>query len=840
MLLGGESGGGREIGRDEILNRPFTDFVRDRIDGVELTEEALDPVWAELRRMVSRELRRRGLWLVSPILLGAQATVWVESGRPLIRGVPRRGADALDELVTELWAATLEELAEYLARRVLRGAKIEPLFVTMIRQKITERQQKLDPLGWHFFRNFRSAIRELVESGELNVIAGDETITNDTVLAFGEHQAKDIPADDPRLAEIARSWSDELLALWATGRGEETREMVALLVEKVRGLGDEGFPGFSFKGLLDALKSELREGLAAVFAGRDPRIDPADDDSPIASGGMQPRVEPEVEVRLIARARLDELSDCVEGRLRRLAGQQRTRDQLRRLWRFHTAHARGEADPEEARHARPEAIDAILSEELPGFRGLGRILDLGHERVAQLSARLKDEVARCRELLAGAAKGMESKPAGSGSEASMDETHNLRSELRQRTAAAFASAGQASTMSRKGVEIGELVSFAEGLDEGIEWLVLPADGGHWLLVAADAVPWLGSRDFEIEGPSGPLVLRFGQTVEIATEALAQVEMVAEPIAVETLEAVAAFRRRLDAEDFLDSVDDVSRETDFDPDYLDRCQEIETLARALVERLGQAEVQPALAPAPEPEMGEGEQAGAEGARRLGPRSRDRGPRGTLRGMAPWLAAAALLAFTLTAVWLVRSLETNRHLDRRIAEIEAEREAERERMAEQQRQLEEDVDRLRSEVERLEEDADPVLRERLAAKEAELAKLESRHATEIAALEAPGLVPKLFAPYSIQRGSDAKELVVDENDRWVVLEFADAREDDTLEILTEDGREVWSDRLEGLRDHEAAYRVPSQMLPPGKKYIVRLLRGEEVLSDFELWIVRPETR
>ena len=154
---------------DDLLSAHVRALVAPRPPG-EVRAAALAATAASeaIAEMLTRELRRRGLWGSPPAWLGVVAGRWDEPG-------------ALDDLRMDAWLECVVELRHTLAGYL----QVHPSITPVIRRKIgffvTRRQKQHDPVGYAVFKNLEGAILDEVEEGGL-ALAGGERVRNDSVL----------------------------------------------------------------------------------------------------------------------------------------------------------------------------------------------------------------------------------------------------------------------------------------------------------------------------------------------------------------------------------------------------------------------------------------------------------------------------------------------------------------------------------------------------------------------------------------------------------------------------------------------------------------------------------
>lgn len=356
----------------------FTRFLRNLEPGQPLDQESreFDEAWAALRRLLVSELKRRSLWTLSPACLGIYGCAsWADP-------------EAVEELVADCFVFTFAERLRSLKAQLRSKADIEGLVLRNVRNFLHEAQRRHDPVGFRVFTVLRSAVRNALASGTLQVIAGSPGVQRETVLAF--HPA--VPsAEAARLEELrphVLAWNDDLLPDLITARGWDVRQVTARVERHLRHLEAAGIRAFRFHDLVDALRQDARARWRAVWVhspeGIPPRLEEEDGLTAVAR-----LVEPHA--AWDERESVQKLLVCLEHSVERVPEPPaRSRDYLRRLLAFLKSHATDAPDEGGAR-----------GEELPSHRQLATLLDIPRERLPGLFRTLLDLAETCRRKLSG-------------------------------------------------------------------------------------------------------------------------------------------------------------------------------------------------------------------------------------------------------------------------------------------------------------------------------------------------------------------------------------------------------------------------------------------------------
>ncbi|MCP4661650.1 MAG: hypothetical protein GY856_40125 [bacterium] len=781
------------------MKQSFSDFVRSLDPTGEPTPAAFDELWTKLRGVLRRELRRRGLWERSPSHLGVTGCpTWTMPETSGVRGAPAHTRDALDELTVDCYVEVFVRRLDSLRRYLRDDSGIEGVVVHGIRQFLHDLQQHYDPLGFRLFQRLRAALLRAVEARRLYVLEGGTKIHNQTVFGFRPEAEAALARDEP-LAQEVRRWNDELLLDWVTARGEAVESLVGRLETCVLGLAEAGIEVFGLKALIDAVKRDVRTRIAALWAGRDPSQAMAPEEAPGEVDWEDP-LEQTVE-----RDRIRELSECVESGLPRLKVQGRTREQLRKLWRFLEAFALTAADPESARGSDEALAAALERDTLPSNRELSRLLGIRHDRFPALFARLKGEVERCVHMIREAPKtaSLGGSVRSCGAEPRLDKNRDLRHELRRLTAEAYRREVE-TPPAANGPKAGDLYSLAASPEPGVEWLVLEVEPGtdRYLVVAVDTVSWIGTSDVAVtdEATVGPLSMRCGHGIRLDPEVLRSGRS-SGAVGEFDLARARTRRRQLLAGEVPSTT--AEREVDADPDYRDWCRTLESARQAVCKALGGrlAEI-PESAPVAVHE-----------------RERKKG-----RPVGRLLAMAASIVVVLFGGFMAGRLVEQGRPDPRVAELE-----------EANRRIEGDRDALaqRIETERVEFEDERQLDQ--SRHQEEMAAIEQRFKDELAQVDRPEVgVPWLLIASGSTRG-DSEELVVPSGTRSVVLS-TNAERGDRIELRVRGGKAIWSTTVETDLDDEFVVRLPATLMPPGE-YEVLVWRKGKRISYYPFRVERP---
>lgn len=353
----------------------FTRFLRNLEPGQPLDRDdrAFEEVWTALRRLLVSELKRRSLWSLPPAFLGIYGCAsWDDP-------------EAIEELVAECFVFTFAERFRTLKAQLRSKADIDGLVLRNVRNFLQETQRQHDPVGFRVFTVLRSAVRNLLAAGELQVIAGSLSVQRDTVLAFRTASSEEAARlDDLRPHVLA--WNDDLLPGLITARGWDVRQVTARLERHLRRLETVGVRAFRFHDLVDALRQDARARWRAVWVCSPDGIPPQPEEED-GLAAVTRLVEPPS--AWDERESVHELLACLERSVERVPEPPaRTRDYLRRLLAFLKSHA-------------TDSPDETRGEELPSHRQLATLLDIPRDRMPGLFRTLLDLAQACRRRLSG-------------------------------------------------------------------------------------------------------------------------------------------------------------------------------------------------------------------------------------------------------------------------------------------------------------------------------------------------------------------------------------------------------------------------------------------------------
>ena len=347
----------------------YTAYVRSLDKGKDsLTMETYNEVCQVLAKDLANEIGRRGLLDASPTYFGVVSNKW--------------GKDELDELAQEAYDAIFISRLRGLRNQAKTKDNVRGLVIRNIKNFLTERQMKADPIGYRVFDRLRRAVMLAIERGELRCANqgtdGTPRLSNDSILAFGE--ATEPLASAELLGEHAVRWNNELFPKWIVALGKTVPLVADRLAELIVTLEDADVQSFSFGDLVDAVKKDVRwRHDREVFPNPDEYGFEGDDAKVMRVPIVDPRRTPG-DGDFIA------LVDCVRHTIDGLDDKPRTKRELFTLFTLMRDHSEGD---EEKRLSNVK---------------LGKLLGISRERVSKLLIRLGGFVRRCLQGREGGAQ----------------------------------------------------------------------------------------------------------------------------------------------------------------------------------------------------------------------------------------------------------------------------------------------------------------------------------------------------------------------------------------------------------------------------------------------------
>ena len=488
--------------------------------------ELFESILETLRGALIHELKKRGLWTVSPRYLGIYGGGHWDAG------------DSLEELLFGCYEFIFVRRLSGLCRQLEKRSNIDGLVFLNIQHFLHEAQRRHDPLGFRVYELVRAAIESLTAAGVIYVLVGEPPLRNSTVLGFAPwlDAERTEPLD---LRSQVSDWCNELMPELVTAWSKET--VVSRLAERVGDLSEKGVEVFRFGDLMNPLKLEIRGRWAALWIGSQGEL-------ALENEGDSTRL-----VRTIKPNRAVEeqqgfsfLMSCVSEGLGQLENPRKTRGYLQRLFRFLHMWA-AEFEPGEP---RDRALDGEFpSDELPSDKRLGELLEIPRGRFKDLKATLGSLIKTCRE--SEVATTLVASPA------------ERKQSLIYQTLQTSARVEEARRLIFEGTEDGPRpgdMYQLPSLDEvPVDWLLVEIDRRFAAVLAVDDRPMLGSSDVGI----GSLRVRCAQEVEIAP-GLLEPEGLIGRVEEQALERILSKRRSIREDDVRAGI--LEWETDDDSEY----------------------------------------------------------------------------------------------------------------------------------------------------------------------------------------------------------------------------------------------------------------------------------
>lgn len=347
----------------------FTEFVRSL--GEETDRELFTAVWSELRALLRNELKKRSLWDSPPSYLGVHG--WTHWEAPAAEGPARRvREDALGELVAECFPFIFVTRIRGLKAQLKIKPNLDGLILLNVRHFLHERQKEHDPLGFRVFEVVHAAVCQAMARGELQVLAGDPKVRNDTLLGFDP--ARELPAFPPEVDSLVARWNDDLMPALIMAKGADKEEVCARLCAHLLELPQHGIQCFRFKDLVDPFKFNARARWAGLL-----ETESEHQDWRQTLLWMLPATDVE------SQQNLEQLTCRVSAAIETLEVELRTKTALLTLW------------SELRRYAEARVETAAEEEEVLSQRKLALRLGIRRARLPELFGILRQLVIRCRD-----------------------------------------------------------------------------------------------------------------------------------------------------------------------------------------------------------------------------------------------------------------------------------------------------------------------------------------------------------------------------------------------------------------------------------------------------------
>ncbi len=334
-------------------------------DGSQPDEALALRVLARLRLDLRRQLKRRGLWILSPALLGISGSFWDDA--------------TLEELVHECYIYVFGERLKNLLPQLKHRDNVDGLVVLNLKHFLTRLQRETDPVGYRVYEILGSAIDKAVRAGDVFVLSDDDRIRNDTILGFS-------PRTDPRraaafseLEALVSIWNENLLPDLITARSRAVTKVIDHVRDCVLALRAEDVEAFRFGDVVQPLKRDVRRRWASVWD-----LDAGESAAELDEAGVAAMVRVVRPDDYGDGRGLEWLLECVPNSIHlRQDDSAKNREGLWKLWEYVCGFTLG-SDP--SRGGR----------KLPSFSALGELLDIYRERIPRLLKVLRALVEACR------------------------------------------------------------------------------------------------------------------------------------------------------------------------------------------------------------------------------------------------------------------------------------------------------------------------------------------------------------------------------------------------------------------------------------------------------------
>jgi len=347
----------------EVVQSRFTELVRRLGEGID--PELFSAAWSQLRALFRVELKKRGLWDSSPNYLGVYGWERWETAEGEAR------SDALDELVAEGYSFIFVTRIRSLKAQLEVKPNIDGLVLLNVRHFLHERQREHDPLGFQVFEIAHTAVRFAIDQGNLQVLAGDPKVRNDTLLGFDPATAPEEPAREA--GPIVVRWNDDLMPDLVTAKGRDQEAVIDRLRKHLLALPDHGIRSFRFRSMLDPLKYDARARWITLF------------EADLAGQDLLPWRSRSPESAVASHDRFQQLTHHVSAAISTLEADAQTKTYLARLWH-------------DLRQQVEDSGDDPGVEELISQRQIAQRLDIPRARLPELFGLLRRLVTRYQKI----------------------------------------------------------------------------------------------------------------------------------------------------------------------------------------------------------------------------------------------------------------------------------------------------------------------------------------------------------------------------------------------------------------------------------------------------------
>ena len=241
---------------------PFDDYVLKDSPTADDVAAVLDP----LRRLLRREMRRRGVWGQGPSNWGYAGRSWWEE-------------ETFNDLLSDCFASVFDGEKGKRLTRLRQYARHQPSIAwtvrTAVRNFLNEQERQKDPVGHAVFKNIQAAVVEALGNGQMRVVNGKPgDVTNGTVVASasGGGCTKASPMD---LRAAINGWAD--VASLCGGMVKRSGRGLQAAADVLSRLSGARLNSWRVGDLVDAVKQALprREDgafpeVASTVPGREP------------------------------------------------------------------------------------------------------------------------------------------------------------------------------------------------------------------------------------------------------------------------------------------------------------------------------------------------------------------------------------------------------------------------------------------------------------------------------------------------------------------------------------------------------------------------------------------
>lgn len=238
-------------------NGAYNDYLDALNKNAEVPPQVATAVLKDLDQHVRYEIRRRGLSQATPRLLGLTSHQWND--------------DAFEELRHDAFLDSFgKKRLRGLQNQRRAGADATGFVRRNIRNRITDLQREVDPIGYDIFERTCQAASLAAQNGHLKILnvpppeAERGDVDGTSLLGFGSGYADE--ASDEELDHAVQKWGDDLFPAMVLAKTNSVKSLVREMADKIANMQSLGIEAFRLVALVDALKREIRRRWDSVTA----------------------------------------------------------------------------------------------------------------------------------------------------------------------------------------------------------------------------------------------------------------------------------------------------------------------------------------------------------------------------------------------------------------------------------------------------------------------------------------------------------------------------------------------------------------------------------------------